>query len=194
AEEFPMFLEGDRDVVTYRRADHQPALRRVPVLLDLDGDRLRLVEGLPEETDRSRGILQESVLLAESKDVRSPQRMSFHDLPARRGARRWRARHQPPLAASRSSSPQFYGKAWPAAASARQGRRHANPQPPVRQSAGDATQGVATSDVPSHNTPDLPRICLSDPDLARIVSAWPDLPEAVKRAVVALVDTVRRAR
>ena len=29
----------------------------------------------------------------------------------------------------------------------------------------------------------------TDPDLARVVEAWPDLPEAIRRAVVALVAT-----
>jgi hypothetical protein len=29
-----------------------------------------------------------------------------------------------------------------------------------------------------------------DPDLARVVSAWPDLPEAIRRAVLALVNSV----
>jgi hypothetical protein len=31
----------------------------------------------------------------------------------------------------------------------------------------------------------------ADPDLARVVAAWPDLPDAIKRAVVALVDSTR---
>jgi hypothetical protein len=28
-----------------------------------------------------------------------------------------------------------------------------------------------------------------DPDLARVVSAWPDLPEAIRRAVLALIGS-----
>jgi hypothetical protein len=40
----------------------------------------------------------------------------------------------------------------------------------------------------------LPDACLTDPDLARIVSAWHELPEAIKRAVLALVDSIRPAR
>jgi hypothetical protein len=34
---------------------------------------------------------------------------------------------------------------------------------------------------------------LSDPDLARLMAAWADLPEAIKRAVLALMDTVKPA-
>ena len=30
-----------------------------------------------------------------------------------------------------------------------------------------------------------------DPDLARVVEAWPELPEVIRRAVLALVDSVR---
>jgi hypothetical protein len=30
---------------------------------------------------------------------------------------------------------------------------------------------------------------VSDPDLARVVAAWPDLPDAIRRAVLALVAT-----
>jgi hypothetical protein len=29
----------------------------------------------------------------------------------------------------------------------------------------------------------------SDPDLARVVEAWPDLPEALRRAVLALIGS-----
>jgi hypothetical protein len=28
-----------------------------------------------------------------------------------------------------------------------------------------------------------------DPDLARVLNAWPDLPEPIRRAVLALVET-----
>jgi hypothetical protein len=33
----------------------------------------------------------------------------------------------------------------------------------------------------------------TDTDLGAVVDAWPDLPEAIKRAVLALVSTVRPA-
>jgi hypothetical protein len=29
----------------------------------------------------------------------------------------------------------------------------------------------------------------TDPDLARILNAWPGLPEAIRRAVLALIDS-----
>jgi hypothetical protein len=38
-------------------------------------------------------------------------------------------------------------------------------------------------------TPENPAL---DPELARVIAAWPDLPEAIRRAVLALVGTVGR--
>jgi hypothetical protein len=35
-------------------------------------------------------------------------------------------------------------------------------------------------------------IAEGDPRLQRVVTAWPELPKAVRRAILALVDTTRR--
>jgi hypothetical protein len=37
--------------------------------------------------------------------------------------------------------------------------------------------------------PDALSDALTDPDLARIVGAWPTLPEPIRRAVLALIET-----
>jgi hypothetical protein len=34
----------------------------------------------------------------------------------------------------------------------------------------------------------------SDPDLARLVEVWPGLPEAIRRAVLAIVDSAAPAK
>jgi hypothetical protein len=49
-----------------------------------------------------------------------------------------------------------------------------------------ANQGISEA----ANAGVAPGVALNppDPDLARVVSAWPDLPEAIRRAVLALID------
>ncbi len=47
--------------------------------------------------------------------------------------------------------------------------------------ANDLRQGPAALTRP------LPNAADADPDLARVVAAWPGLPEAIRRAVLALV-------
>ncbi len=55
----------------------------------------------------------------------------------------------------------------------------ANPKPVVPQGiCGDAPAVVAQR---------LP----NDPDLARLVAAWPSLPEPIRRAVLALIDSAQ---
>jgi hypothetical protein len=36
----------------------------------------------------------------------------------------------------------------------------------------------------------LALLAKKSPDLARVVEAWPDLPEAIRRAILALVQSV----
>jgi hypothetical protein len=45
---------------------------------------------------------------------------------------------------------------------------------------------TTSADAP---VPDAQSDALTDPDLARIVGAWPTLPKAIRRAVLALIET-----
>jgi hypothetical protein len=54
---------------------------------------------------------------------------------------------------------------------------------------GESEQQDATTAAPAL-AQTLAREMQIDPDLARVVSAWPDLPEAIRRAVLALVGTL----
>jgi hypothetical protein len=50
-----------------------------------------------------------------------------------------------------------------------------------RVAPGSATQNPTQSPSPIHST------LLTDPDLAAVAAAWPTLPEALRRAVLALI-------
>jgi hypothetical protein len=43
--------------------------------------------------------------------------------------------------------------------------------------------------VPAARTRPLPNAAETDPDLARVVEAWPALPQAIRRAMLALVGS-----
>jgi hypothetical protein len=53
----------------------------------------------------------------------------------------------------------------------------------------EVTQEV-TETLPKSLAHSLARETQIDPDLARIVEAWPGLPEAIRRAVLALIGSV----
>jgi hypothetical protein len=56
----------------------------------------------------------------------------------------------------------------------------------------DTRQSV-TANAPEPLAQTLARETEIDPELARVNAAWPDLPEAIRRAVLALIDAARGA-
>jgi len=58
---------------------------------------------------------------------------------------------------------------------------------------GSQTQAPqdSTTDSAPVTTPRLTKPAENDPDLARLVAAWPELPEVIRRAMVALVESAR---
>jgi len=49
----------------------------------------------------------------------------------------------------------------------------------------DVTPGAALADVPS-----CPASRIHDPALTRLIAAWPSVPELIRRAIVAMVESV----
>jgi hypothetical protein len=87
------------------------------------------------------------------------------------------------------------------------GRRDLNPRPLAPQATGDASEGIQELEV----TSTLPLACTAactsgwengqnrgetadpiDADLARLIEVWPTLPEAIRRAILSLVESVER--
>jgi hypothetical protein len=58
-----------------------------------------------------------------------------------------------------------------------------------RNVSSDNTFRIATPPVSQHNPTDT---CQNDPDLAALVDAWPTLPEALKDAVMPIVQSASR--
>lgn len=57
----------------------------------------------------------------------------------------------------------------------------ANPDPPALDDAGSSNEPASRDDA-------LARAVAEWPGLAAVVEAWPTLPEAIRRAIVALVE------
>jgi hypothetical protein len=51
-----------------------------------------------------------------------------------------------------------------------------------------SSKGLAPTD-PQPLAQTLARETSIDPELARVIEAWPDLPQAIRRALLALIDT-----
>jgi hypothetical protein len=64
------------------------------------------------------------------------------------------------------------------------------PQKPLAQTLAHESQNPAEptpTTAPASTPADPPAVAATDPDLARIVAAWPTLPEAIRRAMLALL-------
>ena len=59
---------------------------------------------------------------------------------------------------------------------------------PPLTGAKTAISGSGSAKSDAHDAPKLPQ----DPDLADIVKAWPDLPEHIKQAIKALIETHKK--
>ncbi len=63
----------------------------------------------------------------------------------------------------------------------------------VRRTTDECPDSETTCDNPPEPLAQtLARETQIDPDLARVIDAWPELPEAIRRAMLALVESGRK--